>query len=215
MLVINEKSSKRELIIQCTILCIEKYGIENFSIRTVAREAECAIGLVNLHFGTKDALLAEVYCAYIANFEYDIICIVESLYLSPSQKLKNIVQVYFGAEEKLELQLNAWIAFWVLARTHNSLKKSREKHNKILRECLTKIFSERKALKHSPQMQAMEFIALMDGLWLEMGLNNQTLKLSDAIKIINAWIDKNNINREKNNEKNNDESICCSHNGYD
>lgn len=54
---------RRTAILQAALTVLTREGITRFSMRRVAREAGVALGLVNYHFKTKEALLAAVTVA--------------------------------------------------------------------------------------------------------------------------------------------------------
>ena len=52
---------RRQALIEATIECLKRYGHDGLSIRRISAQAEVSIGLINHHFPTKDALVAEAY----------------------------------------------------------------------------------------------------------------------------------------------------------
>src|SRR5215471_9146339 len=53
--------ARRKALIEATIECLKKFGHDGLSIRRISAQAEVSIGLINHHFPTKDALVAEAY----------------------------------------------------------------------------------------------------------------------------------------------------------
>ena len=56
--------ARRKTLIEATIECLKRYGHDGLSIRKISAQAEVSIGLINHHFPTKDALVAEAYRSF-------------------------------------------------------------------------------------------------------------------------------------------------------
>jgi AcrR family transcriptional regulator len=50
----------RDRIVRAAIACIEREGLERASVRRIAQEAGVNVAAINYHFGTKEALIAQV-----------------------------------------------------------------------------------------------------------------------------------------------------------
>ena len=53
------KQARREQLIQATIKCIAKNGLSGTTMADITREAGLSLGIVNLHFESKEKLLIE------------------------------------------------------------------------------------------------------------------------------------------------------------
>jgi len=51
--------ARRRALVEATIECLKRFGHEGLSIRRISAQAKVSIGLINHHFPTKDALIAE------------------------------------------------------------------------------------------------------------------------------------------------------------
>jgi len=56
---VQDRESVKKRIIQATIICIEKDGIQSLTTRSVAKEAGVNNAAINYYFGSKDKLLEE------------------------------------------------------------------------------------------------------------------------------------------------------------
>ncbi len=55
-----QKAGAKERILRAAILCIERDGLEQASVRKIAQEAGANIAAINYHFGSKEELIAQV-----------------------------------------------------------------------------------------------------------------------------------------------------------
>src|SRR5207244_9625266 len=53
--------ARRQALVAATIECLKRFGHDGLSIRRISAQAKVSIGLINHHFPTKDALVAEAY----------------------------------------------------------------------------------------------------------------------------------------------------------
>jgi AcrR family transcriptional regulator len=66
------KTPTRELILQATVACIEKYGLEAVTTRRIALQARANLASINYHFRSKDDLLREVLAMTIKHMLQDV-----------------------------------------------------------------------------------------------------------------------------------------------
>ncbi|AZP72155.1 TetR family transcriptional regulator [Pseudomonas poae] len=52
---------RRDLLVAATLTCLARDGHAGISVRRIAAEAGVSVGLLNHHFGSIDALIAETY----------------------------------------------------------------------------------------------------------------------------------------------------------
>jgi AcrR family transcriptional regulator len=67
-----QKPATRELIVEATISCIEKYGLEKVTTRRIAQAAGTNIASINYHFHSKDALITETLALTINHMLGDV-----------------------------------------------------------------------------------------------------------------------------------------------
>jgi len=53
------KKRRREQLIKATINCVAKHGLSATTMAEVTKEAGLSLGIINLHFQSKDKLLLE------------------------------------------------------------------------------------------------------------------------------------------------------------
>lgn len=57
----TEPDARREMLVAAALRCLVRDGHAGLSVRRIATEAGVSVGLLNHHFGSIDALIADTY----------------------------------------------------------------------------------------------------------------------------------------------------------
>lgn len=89
--------------------------------------------------------------------------------------------------------LEAWLAFWGAVKTAEAINhahdKSYKEYRSILAHALGQLALEQCWVDFDSGLAAIGLTALLDGLWLEHGLDPDTFTPAEAVLICEAWID--------------------------
>ncbi|QXE17909.1 TetR family transcriptional regulator [Clostridium sp. 001] len=100
---------RRSQIINSTLECICKVGIEKMSLDMVAKEANCSKGVISYYFKSKGNLIIEAFKAFLSYYGTKINSEVRKN-MTPFQILKivqkNALPEYYNIDKKSELKLN-------------------------------------------------------------------------------------------------------------
>jgi TetR/AcrR family transcriptional regulator, regulator of cefoperazone and chloramphenicol sensitivity len=75
--VVPQKTSTRKAILEATVNCIEKYGLDKLTIRRIAVEAGTNVASINYHFKSKDHLVSEAFSMTIKHMLQDVFAAIE------------------------------------------------------------------------------------------------------------------------------------------
>ena len=181
-----KNEEKRRSIIEASIECINEGGISNLTVRNVAGKVGCAVGLINRYFKSMDILIENVFLGFGDDLYIEVKDISNNHGGTSREKLKKIVHANFrgtGSGDSLQM----WIAFWSLRSEKKALQALHEKHYKIMLKSVTKLFKD--INPKTAQVNAVSFIAILNGLWFERALGNQSLSYKNTIKICIEWVD--------------------------
>jgi len=93
-----EEIRKRQ-VVEATIRCIQKHGLEHLTMKKIAREAQVSTGIIYHYFDNKDHLLLTVLKYVFSKSDTDVSVLVEPI-TSPQQKmLKHIERMLIVAKE--------------------------------------------------------------------------------------------------------------------
>lgn len=160
---------RREQLIKATIKCIARKGLSNTTMADVTRTAKLSLGIVNLHFQSKEKLLVEVLRYIAEEYKQGWDAIVNDASLSPAQQVEALIDFDFSAEIAHPAKLSVWFAFW-------GETSSRPTYRDICNEAdLQTTGSMRKLCKalgctgrKRAELIATGYTALADGLWLDI-----------------------------------------------
>ncbi len=170
---------RRGMLIEAATRCLSRGGIGAFTINSICREAGVSRGLINHHFDSLDALLVEVYKSSLyASVNAHIAEARERRALSadwaPQEALVRLVRsnfspIYFSRENLL-----LWLSLWGEIAVNTRLKAAHsELYNAYRAELAEDIAAVARARGRDVDASALarNFIALVDGLWLEWCLD--------------------------------------------
>ena len=160
---------RREELIKATIKCIARRGLSNTTMADVTKTAKLSLGIVNLHFQSKDKLL-EATLRYIAEeYKQGWDNIVHDETLSPAGKVRALIDFDFSPEIAQPAKLSVWFAFWGETRSRPTYRAicndaDLQTSSSMLKLCLELGCASRK----QAELIATGYTALADGLWLDI-----------------------------------------------
>ena len=147
--------TRRKQLIKATIKCIAKNGLSGTTMADVTKLAGLSLGIVNLHFETKEKLLVET--------------------------LRFITDEYRIADRN---KLAVWFAFWGETKSRPTYHSICADYIDEIAQNLTQLFSilknEQNYQSVDPELVCTCYTALSDGLWLALLLTPKSFKADDA-----------------------------------
>ena len=111
------KERRREQLIKATINCIAKRGIAGTTMADVTKDAGLSLGIVNLHFQSKDKLFEETLDYLSVEYEASWVNALRNAGDSAVEKLTAMVKSDFSAKVCERKKLAVWFAFWGEAKS--------------------------------------------------------------------------------------------------
>ena len=117
------KEQRREQLIKATIRSIARRGLSDTTLANVTSEAKLSLGIVNLHFHTKERLLIETL-RYVAD-EYSRTWekALENSGPDSNDRLRAIIDVDFSRPVCEPNKLAVWFAFWGESKSRPTYRK--------------------------------------------------------------------------------------------
>jgi len=163
------KAQRREQLIKATIRCIARKGLSGTTMADVTSAAGLSLGIVNLHFKSKDKLLVETLRYVAEEYQQGWDAILNDSTLGPTEKVMALIEHDFSASITQPNKLSVWFAFWGESR-------SRPTYRKICNEADLQSSASMQRLceqmgcksKKRAELIATGCTALVDGLWLDI-----------------------------------------------
>lgn len=167
------------MLVDAALACLARGGIAAFTIDNICREAGASRGLITHHFGSKEGLLAAVYAAAFQPL-LDNLTAEEVAPLN----LLQIIERVFNTSNFTRDSLNVWLALWGEVAANPALQAEHRKHYARYRATVARAIDElarARGIVVDAQVLAISVIALIDGLWLEQGIDPELLSPARSI----------------------------------
>lgn len=174
---------RRAMLIEAATRCLIHGGIGAFTIDSICAEAKVSRGLVNHYFDSRDGLLAEVYrtsfhAGLNAQIEEAKLRRAEHSGFPAEASLCALLKSSFLPDHFNRENLQLWLWLWGETAVNAQLRAAHRDLYHAYRAELTAgiaAVAEKRGKQIDNTALARNFIALVDGLWLECCLDNSIL----------------------------------------
>jgi transcriptional repressor BetI len=176
-------SERRRQLVEAAIRCLGEGGISAFTIDNICQEADVSRGLINHHFESKQGLLVAVYETMTAYLEEITERCLSSDAATAEERLRDIIDASFESQAFSRSQFKAWLALWGEIANDERLRDLHRRRYEIYRRGLAEVFQATAKTRNrtlDADGLAMACVALIDGLWVEWGLDPQGLSPEEA-----------------------------------
>ncbi|MCY1446360.1 HTH-type transcriptional regulator BetI [compost metagenome] len=188
-----EPEQRKALLIEATLVCLKRHGFQGASIRKICAEAGVSVGLISHHYSGKDELVAEAYRAITGRVMQLLREAIAGAAPDARARLSAFFRASFSAELLDPQLLEAWLAFWGAVKTAEAINQAHDhsygEYRAVLAQTLGQLASEEGWQDFDADLAAISLSALLDGLWLESGLNPSTFTPEQGLQICEAWVD--------------------------
>ena len=178
------KQARRKQLIEATIKCIAEKGLSGTTMADVTQQAGLSMGIVNLHFETKEKLLIETLRFISTEYTSGLTKIFNNEKLSTEEKITSHVSFDFSRKITDRNKLAVWFAFWGETKSRPTYPSVCADDINEIATNLTKPFAELKEEGNytsiDPELVCVCYTALSDGLWLDLLVTPRGLKPDQA-----------------------------------
>jgi len=188
-----EPELRKANLIEATLVCLKRHGFQGASIRKICAEAGVSVGLINHHYTGKDELVAEAYMAITGRVMKLLHDAVNEAEPGARAGLSAFFHGSFSPELLDPQLLDAWLAFWGAVKTADSINRAHEhsygEYRAVMRNLLAGLAQEEGWENFDTDLASISLSALLDGLWLESGINPGAFTPEQGVQICEAWVD--------------------------
>lgn len=186
------KELRREQLIRATIKSVAKRGLSGTTMADVTREAGLSLGIVNLHFRSKDRLLLETLQYLSDEYRQAWEKAIAKCKPDPAEQLAALVAVDFSRTVFDRNKIAVWFAFWGEAKSRPTYMRICEAHDRhyhrLLCELCAAIVSDGGYEDVDPDVVATSLSAMTDGLWLDFLVAPETIDAQRGRAICMAYL---------------------------
>ncbi len=164
---------RQQQLIDATIISIAENGLSGTTMATITRQAGLSMGIANLHFESKDKLLAATLAHISSEYNNGQAHILASKeYKSLAEKLQALLEFHFSTNLVQKNKLAIWFAFWGEAKARPTYQRICSRSDVQAEGAIRKFFQEiidhGKYKAADAELLAVGYTALLDGLWLDL-----------------------------------------------
>lgn len=166
--------------------CVSRNGLSATTMAEVTKEAGLSLGIVNLHFQSKEKLLVETlrYVADEYQAEWHKAAGIEG---SPTERLASLIELDFSAKVCQREKLAVWVAFWGEAKSRPTYRRIcatlDKEYVQVIQTLCDEICKTSKHPQVDTEIVATGYGALTDGLWLDLLLTPRDMSRAKAKRI--------------------------------
>ena len=186
------KEHRRRQLIDATINCISKKGLGSTTLSDVAKEAGLSQGIVNLHFNSKDNLLAETLRFLAEEYDEQFMQTLETSSPEPADKLLALMEMVLNPAVCDRKKLAVWFAFWGDVKavpTYQKICAARErKYDEVMLRLASDIVRDGNYAGVNARTVAEALSSLTDGLWLSCQINPKSFNRAAALDTVKSYL---------------------------
>ena len=186
------KEKRRTQLIKATIRTIAKRGLPGTTMATVTSEAKLSLGIVNLHFQSKERLLVATLRYVVDEYRPAWTKALDESGPSNAEKLRAILDVEFAPPICEPNKLAVCFAFWSESKSrpaYRTICAELDKQNdEMLIEYCARIIAEGPYPGLDPKIVATGLSAMSWGLWLDMLVSPDSMNAEQAKNVCLAYL---------------------------
>ena len=164
------KEVRRRQLIEATIDCIAELGISRTTMAAVTGKAGLSMGIVSLHFASKDNLLTETLAHLSEEVRATWVGIVDDPHMGIAEKMKGVALASFNPAIFNAKTLAVWFAFFGEARYRafyrQMVQSYDEERGDVLCNLCGEIIRQTPGDSRKPEVLTDAIESFGDGLWL-------------------------------------------------
>ncbi len=184
---------RRRALIDGTIKSMAERGVGGTTIRSICADAGNSRGLIGHYYANKEDLVAEAFRHLFTTVSRQVIEAQARVGGSALDRLKAIPRSVFSPPVFTDLNRAAFLAFWHEIRFNPAVRKANGElyldYTKRTQSLFVKA-AEECDVDIDHRSAAIGLIALIDGLWLELSIDDKVVSRGKAIDLCLHYIDQ-------------------------
>lgn len=184
---------RRKALIEATIASLAKHGVAHTTVRMICAAAGISHGLLTHYYESKDELMAAAFRHLFTDLTRRVQKLQAKAGPGAYARLRAMPAAIFAPSICTATQRHAFLAFWHDIRFSKPVREvNRALYSDYTRR-MTQLFAEAaEELGHEidAESAAIGYIALIDGLWLELSIDDQVVSRERAIALCQSFVDR-------------------------
>lgn len=183
---------RRRKLIDATLKSLAEKGVAGTSVRTICGGEAGSRGLIGHYFKGKEELLAVSFEELLARLTRAIKAAQARCGDDPRARLLALPRAMFSPEVFNPVHRDALLAFWHEIRFNEAVRRTNQAMYSDYIEDVTRLLAaaaKKGRQRLDARSTALGLVALIDGLWLQMSINEESLTRNQAISLCIHYID--------------------------
>lgn len=186
------KAKRRRQLIEATIHSIATRGISGTTMASVTSRANLSMGIVSFHFQSKENLMKETLMFLVEEHREFWIRSLRDPDLSPSEKLRSVVEANFHPSICTPERISVWFAFFGEARYRKTYREKVSQFDteraEVMEQICRTIIDEGDYGPLDAATIAKSIECFSDGLWLSLMMSPEWLSLTEAKALVYGFL---------------------------
>lgn len=185
------KEYRRISLVEGAIRSLAERGVAGTTVSTICAEAGSSRGLIGHYFNGKDEVLVAALHHLFGKLRQSI---GESLKVagdSAAQRLRALPSALFAPETFTQVNRTAFLSLWHETRFNDQVRSANRTLYRDYVARIDRMFADAAlelGVKLDTRRAALGFIALSDGVWLDMSIHDDVLSTRQAIELCEDYI---------------------------
>ena len=172
------RAARRQQLIDATMKCIARKGMGSITLSDVAKEAGLSQGIVNLHFESKENLLAETLATLAGEYREKFDKALRNSGPGPADKLWAIMEHDLRPSICNRAKLAVWFAFWGEVKSRPTYQRMcaewDQRYDDVVEALCNEIVAEGGYRNVTAASVAFTLAPMINGFWLSCLISPQT-----------------------------------------
>ncbi|MFE8886919.1 TetR/AcrR family transcriptional regulator [Pseudarthrobacter enclensis] len=177
----GEQLDRQSRILEAALDLLSRHGIAGVSMRSVAREAGVALGLVNYYYDDKTSLIR---AALHRVDEHDLLLVTPDPELTPDEQLRTSLRRVAGADLLTTKYLSLRLHLWALARADEGYAEiNAAAFDRYIDGLAALVANAMPGLSRDEcRDRASDIVVIQNGMWLTslLGVDSESIERSIA-----------------------------------
>lgn len=184
---------RRQALIEGTIRSMAERGVAGTTVRSICSDAGNSRGLIAHYYESKEELIAAAFLHLFTTVSRQVRDAQMRAGGTAVELLKAVPKFIFSPPVFTEMNRSAFLAFWHEIRFNPAVRKVNSKLYLDYTRRMQALFSDAAkecAVEIDVRAAAIGMIALIDGMWLELSIDDKAVSRGKAIEICQRFIEQ-------------------------
>jgi TetR/AcrR family transcriptional regulator, transcriptional repressor of bet genes len=188
----QQSEFRKQQLIEATMDCIDKLGLSQTTLASIAERVGTSQGNIVFHFQTKEALLEQTLRHLSDEYHRNWLAALAAAGADPCARLRAMIESSFSAKICNRRKISVWFAFWGESRSRPKYMSVCGAHDKAFSDqvlALCQAIEAESTARLKADTAALSIEGMIDGLWQNFIIGPPGFKRHQAIQAVFELID--------------------------